>query len=70
MRLLTEAPLSTEHRDFLRKSQCGRNGSNPLVCCPNTFTVDDLISDGEECGVQAADKIVGGVETSITDFPW
>lgn len=61
--------LTTEQRDFLRRSQCGREGTNPLVCCPNTFTLDDLPSN-KHCGIQAEDKITGGTATSISEFPW
>lgn len=61
--------LSTEQIDFLRKSQCGSIGDNPLVCCPITFTVADLMSN-LRCGLQEADKIMGGVATTIREFPW
>lgn len=61
--------LSTEQRTFLRKSQCGREGNNPLVCCPNTFKIEDL-PPNKFCGVQVSDKIVGGSETAINEFPW
>lgn len=54
--------LPEEYRDFLIKSQCGRDGNKVIVCCPNTFTIDDL---PEECGVEAGDRIVGGEETSV-----
>lgn len=67
--LLQGSMITMEQRTFLRNSQCGRQGSNPLVCCPNTFTIDDLPSN-KLCGVQVSDKIVGGDETSINDFPW
>lgn len=40
------------------------------MCCPiNRFTVNDLPPRGK-CGTQAKDRIVGGEETSISDFPW
>lgn len=62
-------PLTTEERNFLRKSQCGHDGTNPLVCCPNTFTVNDLPA-GQQCGSSVGDKIVGGEIASIDEFPW
>lgn len=61
--------LSTEQRNFLRNSQCGREGDDILVCCPNSFTIEDLPST-KYCGTQVADKIVGGGETSINEYPW
>lgn len=33
------------------------------------FTANDLPVPGR-CGTQASDRIVGGEETSILDFPW
>lgn len=34
-----------------------------------TFTEADLPDPGK-CGTQARDKIVGGEETGIQDYPW
>lgn len=39
------------------------------VCCPVPFTVSDLPAPGQ-CGTQAKDRIVGGEETNIQDYPW
>ena len=60
--------LTTEQRDFLRKSKCGGNTTNPLVCCPNTFTVDDLPANGT-CGTFMSDRI-GGQAVYPSYFPW
>lgn len=60
MSLLSETPISNERRDFLRRSQCGTDAGKPLVCCPTTFTVDDIENADKQCGVQVSDKIVGG----------
>lgn len=60
--------LPANLRTFLRNSQCGGGDStNIRVCCPNTFTINDL---PPKCGLEAADKIVGGEETSLGEFPW
>lgn len=60
--------LSPQQRNFLRNSQCGRDGANVLVCCPNTFTIKDL---PEVCGVQnPANRIFGGIETKRAEYPW
>lgn len=66
---LLQGTLTNDQRTFLRSSQCGREGSKPLVCCPNTFTEEDLPSN-KHCGVQVSDKIVGGEDTSINELPW
>lgn len=61
--------LSTEQRSFLRRSQCGHDGTNPLVCCPNAFTVDDLLSVGK-CGVFFESRILGGERAYPGEYPW
>lgn len=63
----TGGPLTTERRNFFRKSQCGVDGKNPLVCCPNTFTVNDL---PKSCGKTITDKIYGGENVDLNEFPW
>lgn len=60
--------LTPEQRTFLSRSQCGRNGRNVLVCCPNTFTIADLT--GKDCGTHVEDKIVNGERAGLTEFPW
>lgn len=66
---LVRINITTEQRTLLRSSQCGRNGDTILVCCPNTFTVNDLPST-QYCGKQVGNKLAGGPETSIYEFPW
>lgn len=66
---LMQTELSMERRNFWRSSQCDGDGDGIFVCCPNAFTVDDLPST-KYCGTQVADKIIGGEETSLNEFPW
>lgn len=40
------------------------------VCCSISFTEIDLPAPGQLCGTQAKDRIVGGEETNIQDYPW
>lgn len=61
--------LSREQQTFLTDSQCGYDTVYPLVCCQNTFSVDDLPS-GAECIAQLGDKIVGGEIAALNEFPW
>lgn len=56
-------------QNFLTNSQCGRDGKNVLVCCPNTLTINDL-RPNEQCKVQVLDKSSGGGKNSTTNFPW
>lgn len=41
----------------------------PFAPAQSRFTANDLPIPGR-CGTQAKDRIVGGTETSILDFPW
>lgn len=59
--------LSTEQRNFLRKSQCGHDGTNPLVCCPITFTIDDLPTDNCGRSINCVPRISGGEITFINE---
>lgn len=61
--------LSDEQQEFLSKSVCSRGGEPFYVCCPHTFTIDDLPS-GKQCGAQVTDKIVGGEKAALSEFPW
>lgn len=81
LRLLTP-PLSPQVRDFLRRSQCKFENGQPWVCCPdsvpnkiNTGSVTSgsggsKLPSAPDCGIQAADRIVGGEPTAIDEFPW
>lgn len=50
------------------------------VCCSNdagtavpnrasAFTEEDLPKPGR-CGIQSSDRIIGGTETKINEYPW
>ncbi|XP_076234951.1 ovochymase [Calliopsis andreniformis] len=71
--------------DFLKRSQCGFEGNNPLICCPisNRATsaqpsIDenlqyDLSSHPllpADCGKDLSQRIVGGERTELDEFPW
>lgn len=68
-RLIRSGSISPEQRQYLRDSQCGRDGTNILVCCPNTFTVDDLPSKWH-CAARVSVRIVGGDAATPEEFPW
>lgn len=68
LRLLRK-DLPTNVRTFLRNSQCEGDGTNIRVCCPDTLTINELPAP-PQCGLEATDKIVGGLTTSIGEFPW
>lgn len=35
LKILRKRPLANSEADFLRRSQCGFEGSDPKVCCPS-----------------------------------
>lgn len=62
-------------RSFLRDSQC-RNGAN-LFCCPNLEisvgwleNLKSKVPEPPHCGQGLQDRIIGGSETEINEYPW
>lgn len=57
-------------RLLLSSSQCVPSKNQVIVCCPVRTGQRSLLPDVGLCGFNDLDKIVGGVNTSITEFPW
>lgn len=72
-----------EARNFMQRNQCIEN--EPWICCPRpvprlTTTAatrtprikvsEELLPRSPACGLDTADKIVGGEVTRIDEFPW
>lgn len=66
---------------FLRESKCGSNLTTPLVCCGPEVNYKSVVEDAvtnftpnnlipEECGLQLASRIFGGVDSESSEFPW
>lgn len=75
--LIKKKPLEQEDRAFLSRSQCGwsRADNHPLVCCSDPLDTPirvgaSLLPAVGVCGIQTSDRIVGGVNTKIDEFPW
>lgn len=75
--LIKKKPLLQEERNFLSQSQCGwsREENHPLVCCSDSLDApvrvgESLLPPVGVCGIQTSDRIVGGVNTKIDEFPW
>ena len=75
--LIKKKPLLAEDRVYLSQSQCGwsREENHPLVCCSDPLETpvrvgESLLPPVGVCGVQTSDRIVGGVNTKIDEFPW
>lgn len=75
-----------EALNFLRQSQCGFNVFNTFVCCPQTSLTSPMPNQQNDlsektsqsallkppaCGTtDLEDRIFGGTQTSIYEFPW
>ncbi|XP_060524055.1 phenoloxidase-activating factor 1-like [Cylas formicarius] len=58
---------SREPSDNGNQGNNGNNGNQPI---DNNFTPNSLIPDRSMCGFQLADKIFGGENTALDEFPW
>lgn len=75
--LIKKKPLLPEDRNLLSRSQCGWSvqDNHPLVCCSDPFDTPirvgaSLLPAPGICGTQTSDRIVGGTNTKIDEFPW
>ncbi|XP_050078740.1 transmembrane protease serine 9-like [Anopheles maculipalpis] len=76
--LIKKKPLLDEDRTYLQRTQCGWSTTekHPLVCCADGDLVAPvrvgagLLPTPGQCGIQTSDRIFGGVNTRIDEFPW
>ncbi|XP_058450366.1 serine protease easter-like [Malaya genurostris] len=75
--LIKKKPLLPDDRVFLSRSQCGWSvqDNHPLVCCSDPLETPirigaSLLPAVGVCGIQTSDRIIGGVNTKIDEFPW
>lgn len=54
--------------EFLTKSRCKPNTADSDICCPATS--QPLLLPPGSCGRVGENRIIGGKETAIYDFPW
>lgn len=78
---MLQQPLTTEARTFLRNSQC-KIDAQPWVCCPtqtapqrprpagNQPAAPSKLPKAPECGIDSPNRIFGGEDTKIDEFPW
>ncbi|XP_031619833.1 serine protease easter-like [Contarinia nasturtii] len=71
-KLLKNPNLSIQQITYLRNAQCGYQNLFPWVCCANQQQQPSTIQLPRPgvCGSQLQDRIIGGEETRITEFPW
>uniref|UniRef100_A0A182TN45 Peptidase S1 domain-containing protein n=1 Tax=Anopheles melas TaxID=34690 RepID=A0A182TN45_9DIPT len=75
--LIRKKPLLDADRTYLQRSQCGWStvDNHPLVCCADSLVAPvrvgvGLLPSPGQCGIQTSDRIFGGVNTRIDEFPW
>ncbi|KAJ8982918.1 hypothetical protein NQ317_004574 [Molorchus minor] len=83
--ILQKRPIKSSDADFLRRSQCGFEGTLPKVCCALESSAQQVTTEHvnlndvspvssnllpENCGGSIEDRIVGGKETALGEFPW
>uniref|UniRef100_A0A182JMK2 CLIP domain-containing serine protease n=1 Tax=Anopheles atroparvus TaxID=41427 RepID=A0A182JMK2_ANOAO len=76
--LIKKKPLLDADRSLLQRSQCGWSfeANHPLVCCAEALEAAPvrvgagLLPAPGQCGIQTSDRIFGGVNTRIDEFPW
>lgn len=73
--IVRRPPISEADADFIRKSTCGGSAgpSNPNVCCETNNPIairSNLLPDLETCGLGTQDKIFGGQNADLGDYPW
>ncbi|XP_050079401.1 CLIP domain-containing serine protease B4-like [Anopheles maculipalpis] len=54
---------------FLTESRCGMLERKTLVCCTVSSKKSSL-PESPHCGLQVADRVIGGQPTEIDEFPW
>jgi Regulatory CLIP domain of proteinases len=80
LKILNSKPISQQNLQLLRKSQCDFTNNVVQVCCANEkpMTVDQrgqidankLLPDYKTCGAVVHDRIYGGEQTKVDEFPW
>uniref|UniRef100_A0A182N5R5 CLIP domain-containing serine protease n=1 Tax=Anopheles dirus TaxID=7168 RepID=A0A182N5R5_9DIPT len=75
--LIKKKPLLEADRTYLQRTQCGWStaDNHPMVCCPDALAAPVRLGSGllptpGQCGIQTSDRIFGGVNTRIDEFPW
>lgn len=69
IKLLQSKPLTDQNKEYLRKMKC-KEDVQPWVCCPMPVRKSGILPKAPACGIETEDRIVGGEETKINEFPW
>ncbi|KAF2890713.1 hypothetical protein ILUMI_15460, partial [Ignelater luminosus] len=72
--LLERKSINERNVNYIRKALCGLLRRQPYMCCPvtakNSTNTPDLFPSRKVCGIQAENTILGGMDTTIRDYPW
>ncbi|XP_053669190.1 CLIP domain-containing serine protease B4-like [Anopheles marshallii] len=65
-------PFQTpEDTEFLTQSRCGVHRRKILVCCAvSNLGQRSSLPEPPNCGIQMSDRVFGGHDTKINEFPW
>ncbi|EAT48927.1 AAEL000037-PA [Aedes aegypti] len=69
VKILQKGNYSPQERNFIMRSRCGLTVDRKnLVCCKGT--VDEGLPEPPKCGVNFSNRIHGGQQTEMDEFPW
>ncbi|XP_030369258.1 melanization protease 1 [Scaptodrosophila lebanonensis] len=71
--IILRNPISDSDRNLLRQSQCGYRNGEVLICCAsneNTSGNYNLLPEIPNCGSSFGDRIYGGINTGLEEYPW
>jgi hypothetical protein len=80
--LQKRSQFTSKESEFLRQSQCGYFERTPYVCCTagknqkpkqqklTAVPTSKLLPTSNKCGTLASDRIFGGRNTKVDEYPW
>ena len=64
--IFNKSPMFDEDIKLLTSRQRGKINNKYVVCCE----VENLLPTAPACGIEFADRIIGGRNTTIYEYPW
>ncbi|XP_055609289.1 CLIP domain-containing serine protease B4-like [Uranotaenia lowii] len=73
--IFSQGVVSPDQTEFVQSSRCGSSGGKPLLCCAginvaNRVSGSSALPKPPNCGIDLADRIVGGQPTALDEYPW
>ncbi|XP_070509258.1 melanization protease 1-like [Chironomus tepperi] len=72
MRRTSKGYLTPDEKQYLKSKHCNKINRLNYFCCGGSTTKssEKLLPEPPTCGISLADRIVGGKDTNIDDYPW